>query len=53
MKNGFVRSLGRGGICWVDEKGDDWSAPCSHAGFLQLGKGKFFGGHYRNLKEKN
>lgn len=36
MKNGFVRALGRGGICWVSEKGD-WSAPRSDAGFLQLG----------------
>ena len=36
MKNGFVRALGRGGICWVSEKGD-WSAPRSDTGFLQLG----------------
>ena len=36
MKNGFVRALGCGGICWVSEK-RKWSAPCSDAGFLQLG----------------
>ncbi len=37
MKDGFVKALGRGGICWVDEKGD-WSVPRSDAGFIQLGK---------------
>lgn len=37
MKNGFVRALGRGGICWVSEKGD-WLAPRSDSDFLQLGK---------------
>ena len=37
MKNGYVRALGRGGICWVNEK-SDWSAPRSDAGFMQLGK---------------
>ena len=36
MKEGFIRALGRGGVCWVNEK-DDWSAPQSDAGFLQLG----------------
>ena len=36
MKEGFIRALGRGGVCWVNEK-DDWSAPRSDAGFLQLG----------------
>ena len=33
MKEGFIRALGRGGVCWVNEK-DDWSAPRSDAGFL-------------------
>lgn len=37
MNNGFVRLLGTGGICWVNEKAD-WSAPRSDSGFLQLGK---------------
>ena len=36
MKEGFIRALSRGGVCWVNEK-DDWSAPRSDAGFLQLG----------------
>ena len=37
MKTGYVRALGRGGICWVSEK-CDWGAPRSDEDFLQLGK---------------
>ena len=37
MKSGFVRPLGRGGICWVSEK-SEWSAPRSDVDFLQIGK---------------
>ncbi len=37
MKEGFVRAIARGGICWVDEK-DHLSSPRSAPGFLQLGK---------------
>ena len=37
MKEGFVRAIARGGICWVDEK-DHLSSPRSVSGFLQLGK---------------
>lgn len=37
MKKGFVRALGRGGICWVKDK-NLWSEPRSDDGFVQLGK---------------
>ena len=37
MKKGFVRALGRGGICWVKDK-DLFSAPREDAEFFKIGK---------------
>ena len=37
MKSGFVRSLARGGICWVDDR-VEWREPRSNAGFIQIGE---------------
>ena len=35
MKLGFVRSMARGGICWIDDK-IEWGEPRSDAGFFQI-----------------
>lgn len=37
MKEGFVRALGRGGICWVNDK-TNFAAARSADGFFQFGK---------------
>lgn len=40
MKNGYIRALGRGGICWVGEtaKNNMLIGARFQEGFLQLGK---------------
>ena len=43
MKLGFVRSMARGGICWIDDK-IEWGEPRSDAGFFQIGKSPWLKG---------
>ena len=40
MKSGYIRTTGRGGICWVNEK--TAGAPAADPGFEVLGKAKYF-----------
>ncbi len=43
MKNGFVRAMGKGGICWINKK-VNYGAPQSVDGFFQIGKAPWLKG---------
>lgn len=43
MKSGFVRAMGNGGICWINEP-VEYGAPRSADGFLPLGKSPYLKG---------